>query len=220
MAEDTKTTLIAKLLDSLPTLLVILGVALLVLGLAGGVTYNGWLPIPDAAGRVGAATAGIAICGIGLYLSRTSKATALTSSAYGIKITHPKDGDEVEVVDVRGTIKKALPEGYSLRIFRIYPGSDRMTPIGKANVDIEKGAWEAERCHVGGKSGDKRSIAAFIVGQSGIALIDYHNEAVQTHRRTMEQLRAAGAGEGEYLPAIGSRTLDMVECHRVPIKRK
>lgn len=219
MADDSKSTLISKLLDSLPTLLVVLGVALIVLGLAGGVTYNAWLPISDVPGRAGAGIAGIVIGGIGLYLSNPSKGTRVTSSAYRVRITHPRDGDEVDIVDVRGTITKAPPEGYGLRVFRIYPGSDRMTPIGIANIDLEKGTWEAQHCHAGGKSGDKRAIAVFLVGPSGAALIDYHNEAAQVHKKTLQQLRDKGL-EGDFLPAIGSRTLDMFECHRVPIKRK
>ena len=219
MAEDAKTAWVAKLLDSLPTLLVVLGIALLVLGLAGGIAYNSWLPIPDPVGRIGAAIAGIAIFGVGLFLFRSSKPTGVIVSTYGIRINYPKDGDEIETVDVTGTIKKALPDGYSLRIFRVYPGSDRMTPIGKASIDIEKGTWLADHCHAGGKPGDRRSFAAFLVGPSGLALIEYHNEAGQVHRKTLDQLRNASI-DGDYLPAIGARTNDMFECHRVLIKRK
>jgi hypothetical protein len=47
MAEGIKKTVVEKLLDSFPTLVTVLGVALIVLGLTGGVTYNTWLPIPD-----------------------------------------------------------------------------------------------------------------------------------------------------------------------------
>jgi hypothetical protein len=219
MTEDAKNAVLTKLLESLPTLLVMLGVGLLVLGLAGGITYNAWLPIPDTVGRTGAVVAGVVVCGIGLLLFRSSKTASVIASNYGIRITHPKDGDEIEIADVTGTIRKSLPEGYSLRIFRIYPGSERITPIGTASVDIESGTWIAAHCHAGGKTGDKRSIAAFLVGASGVALIEYHNEAGQLHRKTLDQLRAAGL-DGDYLPAIGTRTTDMFECHRVLVKRK
>jgi len=218
MAEDPKAESLTKLLESLPALLFVLGVVLLVLGLAGGVTYNAWLPIPDTIPRIGAGIAGVVVFGIGLFLSKTSGAKTISAGAYGIRITYPKDGDEIEFADVAGTIKKALPEGFSLRIFRIYPGSERMTPIGTASIDIENGAWVAAHCHVGGKTGDKRSIAAFLVGQSGVALIEYHNEAGQLHQKTLKQLQAVGL-EGDYLPAIRTKTDDMFECHRVLIKR-
>ena len=219
MAEDSKSALLAKLLDSLPTLLVVLGVALLLLGIVGGVTYNAWLPIPDVMGRLAAGVTGSVICGIGLYLAMRSKSAAVVQSIYGIRITYPKDGDEVEVVDIGGTIKKPLPDGYSLRILRAYPGTERVTPVGKAMVDMDKGTWLAEHCHAGGKSGERRSFVAFIVGPSGVALIDYHNEAARAHGETLDQLRNAGI-EGKFLPAIGTLTADMFECHRVPIRRK
>ena len=220
MADDIKSSAVTKILDSLPTLLVVAGIALVVLGLAGGITYGAWLPIPDREARIGAAVIGIASVGIGIYLWSRSKGPLLTASAYGIKITYPTAGDEIDTVYVRGTIKKPIPDGYSLRVFRIYPGSVRMTPVGsKAIISYEKGTRVAEHCHAGGKQGDKRSMAAFVVGPSGTALIDYHDEASRVHRKTMDQLRAASGSDGDYLPAILTRTQDMLECDRVQIKR-
>ena len=223
MAEDIKKTIAEKLLDSFPTLIAVLGIALVVLGLAGGITYSAWLPIPDAAGRLAAGILGVFILTIGVFLYHTSqskKPVRLDLTKYGIKITHPRDGDEVEIVDVRGIIKYPLPEGYSLRMFRIYPGSERMTPIGRATLDMNAGTWLADNCHAGGKSGEKRSIAAFIVGPAGTSLIEYHNDAARTHRKTMDQLRQTSGNEGEYLPAIPTNTPDMLEVHRVPVKIK
>jgi len=65
MAEDIKKTIAEKLLDSFPTLVTVVGAALIVLGLTGGVTYNAWLPIPDMAGRVAAAILGCVIASAG-----------------------------------------------------------------------------------------------------------------------------------------------------------
>ena len=224
MAEDIKKTIAEKLLDSFPTLVTVVGAALIVLGLTGGVTYNAWLPIPDTAGRVAAVILGcvIASAGAGFHLwNQYRKPSRIDPSGYGIKITHPREGDEVNTVDVRGTIKKALPENHTLRLFRIYPGSARMTPIGKVTIVLSAGEWSADHCNAGGKSGDRRSIAAFIVGPSGAALIEYHDNAARVHRKTMLELEQLTKKQGDnWLPAIPVDTPDMVECHRVPIKVK
>lgn len=72
-----------------------------------------------------------------------------------------------------------------------------------------------------GKSGDRRAIAAFIVGQSGAALIDYHDSAGKVHRQTMRELeKLTNQKRDDWLPAIPVDTPDMVECHRVSIKVK
>jgi hypothetical protein len=224
MAEDIKKTVAEKLLDSFPTLVTVVGVALIVLGLTGGVTHNAWLPIPDMPSRIAAVILGcvIASAGAGFYFwSQSRKPSRIDPSRFGIKITYPREGDEVNTVDVRGTIKQALPENYTLRLFRVYPGSARMTPIGKATIDLSAGEWTADHCNVGGKSGDKRSIAAFIAGPSGAALIQYHDDAGRIHRKTMLELeQLTNKQRDDWLPAIAADAPDMVECHRVPIKVK
>ena len=223
MPDDVKKTIVEKLLDSFPTLLAVGGIALVVLGFAGGISYNGFLPIPDAAGRLGAAGAGAVLLLIGVVLHQSSQVKRSPKpdlSKHGIKITVPREGDEVDIVDVRGVIKGALPDGYSLRVFRIYPGSERMTPIGKATVDASAGAWVADHCHAGGKTGDKRSIGVFLIGAAGTALIEYHNDAARVHRKTMEQLRVATGSEGDFLPALPANVPDMFECHRVAVRVK
>jgi len=222
-ADDIKKTIVEKLLDSFPTLVTILGVALIVLGLAGGITYSEWLPIRETAGRVAAVVLGIivALGGVGLYFwTQSRKPTRIDPSQYGIKITYPRAGDEVKMMDIRGTIKRALPENHTLRLFRIYEGNTpRMTPIGMAT--IEDSDWTAHQCDAGGKSGDKRSIAAFIVGPSGAALIEYHDGAARAHRKTMDELEGlTKTKRDDWLPALPANAPDMFECHRVPIKVK
>ena len=223
MAEDAKTTVVAKLLDSFPTLIALAGIALLVLGLAGGITYNVWLPIPDPTARLAAGILGffIATADVLLHISSMSKKPARIDPArYGIKITRPGKGEEIDVIDVEGEIQHALPDGYSLRVFRVFPGSERMGPMGRATITLATKKWVADNCSAGGRSGEKRSIAAFIVGPSGASLIDYHIDAARIHRKTMDQLRQATGDEGEYLPAIRTDAPDMFESDRVAIKIK
>ncbi len=218
MAEG-KEELLSKLIDSTPVLLIVLGVALLSLGLAGGITYNQWFPISETGARVVAGLFGIASFLLGAYRSK-AHVPLPQAKKYGIKIDYPRDGDPVDIVDVRGSIGKPLPEGYTLKVFRIYPGPDSYIPVADARVDAESGKWEAERCDIGGRAGDKRSIGVYLVGANGTALLDYYNIARHVHRSTMDDLRKATGHEGSYLPPIEKRTPDMIECHRVSVLRK
>jgi len=75
---------------------------------------------------------------------------------------------------------------------------------------LSDGEWTADHCNAGGKSGDRRSIAAFIVGPSGAALIEYHDEAVRVHRKTMRELeQLTKKDRDDWLPAILVDTPDM-----------
>jgi hypothetical protein len=221
MFDDANKTIVEKILSNFPTCLALLGVVLVVLGLAGGVKYNGFLPIPDTEGRVAAGFFGALLVAIGvaLYRSQSKRLVNPRIARSDIKITSPREGEEVNTVDVHGVIEAPIPDGYSLCIFRIYPGSDRMIPIGKAIVDISMKTWVADHCHAGGRTGERRFIGVFLVGSAGAALIDYYNDANRVHRKMIDQLRATGA-EVEYLPTLSVNLPNSFECHRVGIKTK
>jgi hypothetical protein len=70
-------TLFTRLIESLPALLIILAVAFLALGLAGGVTYHDILPMQDTMPRILAGRASIVLIGLAIYLSRTAASIAL-----------------------------------------------------------------------------------------------------------------------------------------------
>lgn len=218
MAGGWKEQIVAKLVESLPALLIVLGGFLIVLGVAGGITYGGWLPIAGVGWRVGAVGVGLLIIGLGFYPRREPPTPH--GSSFGIKIEYPQPGDRVDVLDVRGTLKKAPPAGYALKIFRVYPGSDSFVPIGGGRMSVTAGTWEAYQCDIGGKPGDRRFVAAYLVGPSGMALLDYHAKAVAVHRTTLEQLKNVQGAQEAHLPPIERRTQDMIECHRVQVIRK
>jgi len=221
MAEG-KEEFLSKLIDSVPVLLIILGAALLALGLAGGVTYSQWFPIPEMGARIGAGVAGIVVFALGVSHAKTHvflpQAKIPQAEKYGIKIDYPTEGI-VDIVAVGGSLSKPLPEGFTLKVFRIYPTSpESYIPIADARM-LEGGKWRAERCDIGGRRGDERSIGVYLVGPNGAALIDYYTLARRLRRSTDEVLKAIGK-EGSYLPPIEKRTLDMIECGRVPLERK
>jgi hypothetical protein len=214
MGDDAKQEIISRLIDSVPTLLIVLGVVVNILGLAGGVTYHQWLPINETAWRIGTVVVGMALLALGFFQSRKDF-TVPQARKYGINIQHPAEGERVGVVDVKGTIKKALPDGYALKILRIYPGTDNFIPVGEARVDIEKGIWKAENCDIGGVPGDRRSIGAYLIGPGGAILLDYFVKASRVHNKLRDEV----GKKGEFLPLLEKRTPDMVECDRISVWR-
>jgi len=219
MADDTKYALLSNLLDRVPALLIVLGVVACLIGLAGGVTYHSWFEIKDLIPRVGACVLGVALLILGMIQSRAEKHGRIRASDYGIKIVHPAAGEHVGAVDVKGTISRPLPDGYLLRVFRLYPGSNNFVPLAKARFTNDGKSWVAENCSPGGKAGDRRALAAYIVGSDAEALIDFHNEAVAVHRKTMDELKKATGVDADFLPSVARRTQDMYECDRVQIVR-
>jgi len=213
MSDDWKESLLSKLIDSVPVLVLLLGVIFVALGLAK-VKY---LPIEEPTAKVAAVIFGICIFATGLWLWR-GHTVLPKAKPYGIKIQSPAAGAWVHVVDVSGSMEKAtLPENYSLRVFRMYPEGG-FIPMGEAHIDAETLTWKAERCDIAGKPRNQRSIAVFLVGPAGAALLDYHVKATQTHRATLEQLKQCGK-TGDYLPPIAKLTPDMIECHRISVWR-
>jgi hypothetical protein len=217
MAEGLKETLLAKLLDSVPLLLILLGACFAVLGLAGGVIYQQWLPMPDPLPRSLSAAFGVLLIAVGIVRSHPTKISAINPLDYGIKIQYPAPASRVNTVDVGGSIEKDLPNGYCLRVFRIYPGSNNFVPLAKARVELHKKTWVAERCHIGGDKDDQRFFAVYLCGPSAEVLVAFHNEAVSVHRKTMDQLRDAGVSKVGFLPSVTGRTEDMHECDRVAV---
>jgi len=218
MAEDTKTEIASKLLDSVPTLVVILGAILLILGLAGGVTYNDWLPLSERYARILAGLVGVVLIGIGIYQSSRSSTNIPKPRKYGIKITSPAEGDHVDQLTVRGLIKKELPTGYVLKVLRFYPNNGYV-PLVDAVVSIDKGTWEASGCSTGGNPGDTRYFTAHLVGPGGIELLSYYRTASNKHNAMRDRLMKLTKTNEEYLPLITGQTPDMVECARVRVYR-
>ena len=144
MSEDLKEQVVGKLVESVPALLIVLGSFLVLMGVTSGITYHGWLPIVDVAGRIGAVVLGLLLIGLGFYRRVDSQVS--DTRRYGIKIENPAPGEKVDDFSVRGTIKKPPPNGYSLKVFRIYPGPDSFIPIGEGRISIADGTWQADRC--------------------------------------------------------------------------
>ena len=218
MSDDYKATVAQNITGHIPTLAIVVGATFVLLGIAGGITYQQWLPIQDSPSRVLAGAFGVTLIAFGLFRSHRTEA-AIKPREFGVKIDYPSPGSRVDTVDVGGSIAKALPTGYCLRVFRIFPGSNDFVPLSRARIDDHGKTWIAERCHIGGSSNDQRFYAAYVCGPNAEALIAFHNEAVAAHRKSMDDFEKATGRKTNFIPPISQRTSDMYECHRVSVVR-
>ena len=204
-----------KLIDRAPLFLVIVGTIVVFIGLAKGITYDNWFPITDDVGRYGAIVVGAVLLLVGLFLFIKTPAPLLKASDYGIVITTPRPYESVDVVEIAGTMKKAPPGGYKLMVLRIYPDTKHRAihPLREVEYGNDGKSWNAKGCDIGGKPGDNRVLGIYLVGQSGLALFDYYDEAAKVHIATKRPNSAP-------LPPITVRTPDMIKCEEVALVRK
>jgi hypothetical protein len=176
---DTFEKLVTKLIDSIPALLIVGGICFLAIGIIG--TLKDWFTITTGAPRIAAGLVGFMFVTLGLLIYLRTRPDVPKAKDYEIKIVHPRSGDSVLVTDVRGTVKRALPEGYTLKVFRVY-NDEKFFPLRDCRIDNEKGTWEATGCDLGGaKTGDRRAFTVNIVGPNGSAMIEYIRDAMQVH---------------------------------------
>jgi hypothetical protein len=102
-------------------------------------------------------------------------------------------------------------------VLRVYPSGDYMPAGGR--VEIRKdGTWQALDFDIGGQKGERREIAAYLVGPGGRALLDYYKEAASIHGVARRQLVDMGKAAA-FLPLIIATTPDMLKCDSVHVVR-
>jgi hypothetical protein len=221
MAEKTWIeTLISKASEIFHIVLTILGIAIVLLGLAGGVTYNKWLPIPDLNWRLAVCGLGVLVMCVGLYLTyAASNVSVPNPKDHKVSIDSPEKNDRVEAfIDVRGTINGDVPRGYKLWVRINKDGS--MWPMRECSISQDRDKWEAFECEIGGKVGDKRGISVNFAGSDGRVLIKYLRQAMERHNSLRDELvRATGKPSSSYTPPLTEGTNDIIECHRVTVER-
>jgi hypothetical protein len=80
--------------------------------------------------------------------------------------------------------------------------------------------WTVVDCDIGGRKGDRRILAVYLVGESGKALIRYFRDASRVHNATNEKLRKFPDEKIETLPLIVEKTRDMIKCAEVLVVRE
>jgi hypothetical protein len=230
---DTVRELAQSLLSNIKSLLIIAGFAFVILGAAGGITYGGLLIISNEYAEVALILLGVVLIAVAILLHAFADRSVdglyqrIDPKSYGIEITHPKNGDLVDVFNVDGSIKKPLPPGYEIAVIEFYPKLGRFRPVGHVFVDMTKNTWRVEGVEIYGKGQQTRLICVYLVGQAGMVLLEYFRNAGKTHYETVNALKVARTALNldpdaavQWLPLIPTRTPDMFECDHVSVTRK
>jgi hypothetical protein len=223
MAEESVwQTLIQKLPVLYHIIVTIFGVVIVLLAAVGQFKYGGFVIVPiDAPWRVALGIFGIALVLSGFYFRRDNAAVGNNipkAEDHAVQIVSPIQNAKVKMTDVRGTIQKMPPDGYNLWIFRVY-SDGRYYPLRECSINEKEKTWDAFDCDPGGNQGEFKSLAAYIVGPDGQALIHYNQEAVQRFKPIRDQLEAATQKPVASLPSILKRTKDTVPCASVRVEK-
>ena len=138
---------------------------------------------------------------------RLAKATPSPESC-GITILSPKPNQKVPNGLEATGLYENLPPGFKLWVFTIFvvDEGERYWPQQVAQIQ-EDGAWRSNVWGLGGNPGDRRKFGAFIVGESGQALIQYFKTAGKEY---------TAQGAKRWL-GITRLTPDIVECATVEV---
>jgi hypothetical protein len=164
--DETKADWRTRIVESFHVVLLGVGALLFVFGITGGGEIKGLrLSIASPVGQYICAGVGFAlmVCGVGLVAWRSGRHATppIKPEDFGITIVSPQRGDVVDTVDVRGTLQKSIPAGYTLRVLRMYPDNNRLFyPLQEAIIASDGRTWEALSCDIGGNPGDNRALAA------------------------------------------------------------
>jgi hypothetical protein len=205
-------TILSKLIDRAPLLLVLVGLFLVIIAAAKG-WPNPSLQVDEVEWRVTLAVLGIIVVFLGgLLLWREtegpdkSSPTIMPCDTFGIRIISPKAGEEVGIdYEISGTYKVKPPESRVIQIFQGPPGTSEYWPMTEANItfDVNRKTWHSH-AHTGGGPGP-RDVIVTVSGKAGQALCSYYEKV--------------GKETGQW-PSIVTLTPDIVECDRITIVRK
>lgn len=201
-----------------------LGVIVFAVGAAGGVVYNGWLPITRDWAQWSMMAAG-AVLVAASFLKRTQvvELDAGKITKLGIEITAPQANERV-TSKTRVTVvsKEPLPDGYELRVLRGYPRVKGIVPNAMTHKTAGKLEWVAHDFDIGGAPKDTRTVEVWLVGANGTALFENweaNHSIVSKANRELKRLGeiAKQTPNIEWLPPITGFTTDMHRCQSVVV---
>lgn len=201
-----------------------LGVVVFVVGAAGGITYNGWLPITrDWAQWSMMAAGAILVATSFLKHNQASSLDADRIAKLGIEITTPQPNERLSS-KARVTVvsKEPLPDGYELHVLRGYPRVKGVVPNAKTHKTAGKLEWIAHDFDIGGVPNDTRTIEVWLVGANGTALFENwetNHTIVSNANRELRRLGEIANQKPsiEWLPPITRFTTDMHRCQSVVV---
>ena len=138
---------------------------------------------------------------------------------YGVTIDLPIDGATVgERTDVSGKFRHAPSNGYRLVVLRLND-EGHFAPAGEATIDYQTKRWNVGNCFVSRNVGDEKRLAAYLIKEGGLALLDYFRLASEEHNTTLRTLSERTGLTAKFLPMIRTFTPDMECLSIVHVKR-
>jgi hypothetical protein len=159
-----------------------------------------------------------------------SKGPVLPNAAdFDIRIVSHPDGAYIDEDQqkFRGTIKRALPDGYALWLVRRWKSAaDVYYPEGRAELRLMTGnttehEWEVAKVYVGGKQGgtDPRFIEMWLVGPDGQIMLDAMKKANAKYSSLMSHTKTPWEPKWLIEPLVRP-TSDMVLGTRITLTRR
>ncbi|MHA6883085.1 hypothetical protein [Ralstonia pseudosolanacearum] len=159
-----------------------------------------------------------------------SKGPVLPKAAdFDVRIVSHSDGAYIDQDEqkFRGTIKRALPEGYALWLVRRWKEDrDRYYPEGQAELRPMRGStteheWEVEKVFVGGNAGgkDSRIIEMWLVGSDGQTMLNAIKKANTKYARLMSHTGMKW-DKPWLIEPLQDTTSDMVPCTNIIVTRR
>ena len=219
-----KESLLGKLADNTQLAIIVIGVALLIMGAAGGVS-KAEVQITEPGWRIAVAVMGVltTLGGVLLFWRKGSEFDPKTVLKYDIQITSPSKGHDPYIVkngvDVGGTYKRRPPAGTEVMIFETNAREEYWL---KGYVEFDpnrrKGDWIARNIRVGSSVGTK-ILAVCIVGKAGQALCAYQEEVGKETAEAAKRVPAAVRKEVQRVPGISKPAPYIVNCDKVVVRR-
>lgn len=201
------------------TLVLVLGIVILLLGLAGGVTFNSFhLPIAPGWQQVTGVLVGAAMI---IYSLIALFSDGPDGRYYGIRILSPTNNTLVNITtQVTGSIRRALPTKYELWLVRIF-GDGSFLPVRQVFLARNSKTWSVANIGMGSaKSGETRILAVFLIDPAAQELFRYFDAAAQRHNKWMDDLKVGVEVRDRYLPNLTQETIKkckILECDRIEV---
>jgi hypothetical protein len=169
--------------------------------------------------QIGAIVIGVLVLFSGAFVALSRP---ISPKPYGISITTPGNNESVGITRVEGTIRKLPPSKYELWLLRIYRDGD-FNPLQRIEIVRGREKWLVDNLDIGGNSGDRRTIGAFLINPAGQVLLEYFLAAARQHNRWMDNLNVPRENSDRWLPNLKRDMIakvEMIECDRVDLIRR
>lgn len=206
--------------DTYSKIALALGVILTILGAAGGISYEGYLPITNNLARISLMLAGGLLVVVSFSKNEAKRElTAADIAKLRVKILSPRPNDKIKgTVRVVVEASQKIPEGYELHVLRGYPRENGFIPNAKAQKATNRLEWTVEEFDIAGVKDDVRRIEVWLVGVNGRALLEnwhVNHKILADANRKLKNLEQ----KVTWFPSIKTKTTDMHLCESISVTK-